>query len=152
MIKRITSLDTKTCSQILDIENSCFDRAIAWDINMLKSEFNNTFSYLFAYTNTDTILAYTVVRKMIDSIEIGSIAVKPSCQGKGIATQLLDYLVEFARQHAIASIHLEVCVNNIAAINLYTKFGFEIVATRKNFYCTSQWGSKDAFAMQYTVK
>lgn len=46
-------------------------------------------------------------------------------RGKGIATQLLQAVIQYGQQHVI-HIMLSVLANNIAAINLYQKLGFKI--------------------------
>ena len=42
-----------------------------------------------------------------------------------------------------STVYLEVSVENQAAIELYEKFGFEKIHTRKNYY-----GTEDAYVME----
>lgn len=49
--------------------------------------------------------------------------------GVGIATQMLEMLIEFVEHTELKVITLEVARENIPAIHLYRKFGFVIVGT-----------------------
>ena len=51
--------------------------------------------------------------------------VEPAFRGQGIATQLLQAVIQYGQQYVI-HIMLSVLANNIAAINLYQKLGFKI--------------------------
>ncbi len=54
---------------------------------------------------------------------------------KGIATMLLTKILEFAKESAKADIvSLEVRSDNLAAIHLYKKFGFEKIGTFKGYF------------------
>ena len=73
------------------------------------------------------ILVYSF---MYDRLEIDYIYVKEEERGKGIATKLLQYLFE----HYNYSCTLEVRCDNVIAIKLYQKLGFQIATIRKNYY------------------
>jgi ribosomal protein S18 acetylase RimI-like enzyme len=51
-------------------------------------------------------------------------AVKPALQGKGLAKPLLKASIDFAKQKNL-QLKIEVNRQNIVALNLYKKFGFE---------------------------
>ena len=67
-----------------------------------------------------------------DRIEINYIIVKEEYQHKGIATEMLEYMIEKCK--TIENITLEVSTKNIKAINFYHKNGFIDVSIRKNYY------------------
>lgn len=63
-----------------------------------------------------------------------SISVRKSAWGRHIGTELLKTAIEFAKKtNKIKIISLEVRTDNLAAIYLYKKFGFEIIGTFKGF-------------------
>jgi [ribosomal protein S18]-alanine N-acetyltransferase len=72
-------------------------------------------------------LSYT---HLYDKIEINYIYIKEEYRGKEYASELIDYLLK----EDYSDITLEVRISNESAINLYLKKGFNIVATRKNYY------------------
>ena len=63
-----------------------------------------------------------------------SISVKKSMWGQHIGTELLRTCLETAKKtNRIQIVSLEVRADNVAAISLYKKFGFETVGTFKGF-------------------
>jgi ribosomal protein S18 acetylase RimI-like enzyme len=55
------------------------------------------------------------------------IAIQEASRGKGYGKKMMDFLVSDARKKSIATLHLTVDMDNTTAIDLYKKFGFEIV-------------------------
>lgn len=55
--------------------------------------------------------------------------VRPSMSGKGIATLLIRYAVELAKNNNCKTLRLDTGSQNIPAVSLYKKCGFEIVAS-----------------------
>lgn len=64
-------------------------------------------------------------------LDIISIGTSPSTQRRGIANKLIQMAMQDPN---IKRIFLEVRDHNVAAINLYTKLGFEQLGTRKKYY------------------
>jgi len=63
---------------------------------------------------------------------------------------MLENLKEKARQTNSRSIVLEVRISNMAALNLYQKWGFKKVGARPNYY-TSKKGKEDAMIMEHIL-
>lgn len=55
--------------------------------------------------------------------------VRPSMSGKGIASSLINHAVELAEENSCMALRLDTGSQNIPAISLYKKMGFEIAAT-----------------------
>ena len=72
--------------------------------------------------------------EIYEKVDIDYIIVSNNYRRQGIASKLLEYLIDYCKEKSISNITLEVNENNIAAINLYKKYGFETAATRKNYY------------------
>lgn len=62
-----------------------------------------------------------------------AISVRKDYWGKGISSQLMNSLINFAKEIQIEVITLEVFSNNIRGIKLYEKFGFEHIGEFKKF-------------------
>ena len=97
-------------------------------INELLKSFNyelkpSPFLHVIIYEE-ESIKAVLVYQLIYDRIEIDYIIVDKMYRKNGIGSELLDYLIK----------NNNVNENNIAAINLYLKYGFKVVATRKNYY------------------
>lgn len=63
-----------------------------------------------------------------------SIVVKKKFWGQGIATRLMELLIEFAKSSAVEILQLEVRRDNERAVNLYKKFGFSLVGVYEDFF------------------
>jgi ribosomal-protein-alanine N-acetyltransferase len=81
---------------------------------------------------------------MVDEAHIINIAVREVCRGKGIGEILLISAVDLATRLKASVVTLEVRASNIVAQNLYTKYGFNKVGTRKGYYTDNK---EDAFIM-----
>lgn len=75
-----------------------------------------------------------VCSHILDELEIYTICVHPKFQRQGLASELLDMMKSYAKEHKIKRIFLEVKSNNKPAIKLYRKKGFKRTGIRKNYY------------------
>ena len=64
-----------------------------------------------------------------NQIYLNSLAVNPLLQRQGIGTQLIKFILN---QQKVDEYVLEVLSENIPAINLYQKLGFEIISSKKD--------------------
>jgi ribosomal-protein-alanine N-acetyltransferase len=96
-------------------------------------------------------LGYFVQKPILDEMELLTIAVKKSAQGKGVGQRLLKAAIGRAKALHMKSVSLEVRESNIVAIRAYIKAGFVIVGCRKNYYLTTQNQREDAFIMRYVI-
>ena len=55
--------------------------------------------------------------------------VRPSMSGKGIASSLMRYAMEMAKNNSCKVLRLDTGSQNIPAISLYKKLGFQVIAT-----------------------
>ena len=68
------------------------------------------------YTNDEAMIIHLLV-------------VRPSMAGKGVASSLVRYAVELAKNHSCKVLRLDTGSQNIPAVSLYKKLGFQMVAT-----------------------
>lgn len=94
----------------------------------------NPFVNLYVILDNQKIIGYLNYSIIYDRVELNYICVIPSYRHKGIATKLLSYMLSDADNKKCSNITLEVRENNAAAISLYKKLGFKVVATRKKYY------------------
>lgn len=103
---------------------------------------DETFSKLFVAEENGNIVGFLHVTELYENMDIVNIVVDPNHRRKGIASLLLDYAFDDASS-SVQIATLEVDVENVAAIALYKKFGFEVMHTRKNYY----QNERDAYLM-----
>ncbi len=71
---------------------------------------------------------------MVDEAHISTIASHPQWRGRGIGELLLVTMIDAAIEMGANAVTLEVRVSNSVAQDLYRKYGFERVGTRKGYY------------------
>ncbi len=83
-------------------------------------------------------------RVVLDELQIEDLAVLPALRCQGIGARLLRAALQRARKKGAIRAVLEVRANNTIAQNLYRKFRFEAVGTRRDYY---QQPAEDALVM-----
>lgn len=91
----------------------------------------NTFSKVLGYMKKDRIVGYVDYSIIYEKIEINYIFVIEEERRQNIAFSLLTYIMD---SYDFENITLEVNINNKAAIQLYEKLGFKMVAIRPSYY------------------
>lgn len=74
------------------------------------------------------------------------VSVRKDYWGLGIGTHLIDELIEYAYQHDLEVLDLEVIISNERAIKLYQSFGFGIIGEYRNYSKVGN-NSLDAYIM-----
>ena len=116
---------------IAEIEKECF--SMPWSEKAILDAKENNTIFLLACEN-EKIIGYAGLQIVLDEGYITNVAVTKEHRGKGVAKALMEKLIDIGENKNLAFITLEVRESNLAAINLYKKFGFEKEGERKNFY------------------
>lgn len=121
---------------ILSIEQQSFESQDQYDADDFWILYNRHCTRGFnvlKYKNR--IIAYLLCYKRRNYYYIHSIAIRPLYRGKGIGKWIFEqHVLKQARELKCEKIFLEVNVNNVQAIALYTKLGFEVLKTVPNYY------------------
>ena len=105
-----------------------------WNANILEGELKNDNSLYFVAKNKNEILGFIGIIKNIDFVEILNVVVKKDFRNKGIGNQLLQKIIEVAKEMKMQEIYLEVNEKNENAIKLYKKNNFKKIGERKKYY------------------
>lgn len=95
------------------------------------------------------VIAYVGIWLLPPEIHITNITVDPEYRYQGLGTRLMEYVMDLAYELRIKQVTLEVRHNNMAALALYRKFGFEVRGMRKNYYASER---AHALIMSRTVR
>ena len=101
-----------------------------FDINEIESPFRK----YFCYEENNEIIGYFCIDIIYEKIELINIFVKNEFRNRRIGSNMLKYLIDFARKSDIYNITLEVNEENLYAIKLYENNGFIKKALRKGYY------------------
>lgn len=121
----------------------------SWSKNLFIKEIeDNKFKISFVILINKIVAGFINLSFNDEEMTILNIATKKEFKRMGIATALIKKSVDIAKQKNLTQIFLEVEIDNMPAIKLYEKFGFEILKIRKNYYPNH----KDAIEMLKKIK
>jgi [ribosomal protein S18]-alanine N-acetyltransferase len=109
---------------------------VAWSPRSVEEEFaalGDTRRIVVA-VDGDRVVGHAVLLAAGDIGDLTRVAVEGSRRRLGIASRLIDSLVDEARALGLEAVLLEVAATNRAAIALYGKHGFETVDRRAAYY------------------
>ncbi len=105
-----------------------------WSESTLLESFAQD-SYLFIKAEEDEcLIGYGSVQIVLDEGNINNIAVSENFRNRGVASGILNNIISLCKERKVSVMFLEVNERNTGAIALYTKFGFEKIGERKNYY------------------
>ena len=118
---------------ILEISNLSFH--MPWSRESIENEFRNRLAhYIIAEDEKGKVIGYGGVWIVVDEGDITNIAVHPDYRGQHIGSMILEEMIRVCSSHSVTAMTLEVRKSNMAAQNLYKKFGFIAEAVRPKYY------------------
>ena len=103
---------------------------------LINTILSNPYVKIYTYSVDKNVVAFIQYEDIYDRFELDNIFVLKEYRNKGIASKLLEFMIEDGRNKKILNITLEVREDNVNAINLYEKYGFVKKAIRTNYYNT----------------
>lgn len=129
----ILPMKEEDINQILEIENLSF--LDPWTQRMYLSEIRErNDSYFVMAKLEDRIIGYGGFWLIVDEMHLVNLAVHPDFRRQGIGTQIMQHLLNLAKQLKVKRATLEVRASNVIAQRFYSKFGFIAIALRKKYY------------------
>jgi len=80
------------------------------------------------------VVGMIVMWQVLDEAHIGTFAIHPAYRRQGIGCRLLAESLLEVYEMGVCQCYLEVRRSNLAAQNLYKKFGFKITSVRNGYY------------------
>ena len=139
-VRRLTYADLP---QVVAIERRAFTSP--WSLAMFVLELSKPSSICLAAQVQGSLTGYLVCSRYDTVWHLMNVAVEPGLRRRGIATALLNALLE--RVEPEAQLTLEVRRSNTGAIALYERFGFRSAGMRRRYYADN---GEDAVVMWRT--
>ncbi len=140
----IEKASKKHLSQIAELEKLYID--VPWNLEQLEESYDSGLYDFFAEIRNDSVIAYGFVQWSGDEGNVCNIATKEEYRHKGIAFDILTIMEETAKLRNVNKLYLEVCEDNVAAVNLYEKKGYDRLYRRAKYY-----GEKAAIVMSKSI-
>lgn len=133
----IRHIEERDYPAIALLEKLCF--VAPWTLPQIKGEveenmFSNFYVYEIEENGVKRIIAYYDYWVTFDSATIAQIAVHPQFRKQGIASIMMQEIIDDCYAKRVSNITLEVRKNNAKAHNLYLKFGFEDILIKPHYY------------------
>jgi len=140
VFRRMTLEDIE---QVVAIDQVSF--SMPWPERSFRYELtDNPASRCWVVEADGKIVAMLVAWLLVDEAHIATIATHPDYRRQGIAKKLMIHALCYMAKEGAVSSFLEVRESNIAALEMYHKFGFEVSGRRRGYYKDNQ---EDAILM-----
>lgn len=94
----------------------------------------NLFTKIYAILENNEPVGCIILDTIYERMELIQIEVVEAKRKQGYGAKLIEFMLERAKAENCQNITLEVREDNMPAIKLYEKYGFQKVAMRKNYY------------------
>ena len=119
-------------ASVADVDRAAFSDA--WKDDSFADELKKDYSHYFVAETDGEIMGYAGIWCIYETAELIRIATSPNHQKKGVAKELMQAILECAKNCGCERMMLEVRKSNIPAQKLYKKFGFNEISIRKGYY------------------
>lgn len=135
---------------IAELHQMAFEQG--WSAQSIADLFEKQDASGWVLKTHGTLTCFAITLPCVDNSELITIATHPDFRGKGLAGQLLRFAIEANRQLDFAQLLLEVAEDNLAAIALYEKTGFQVDGRRPRYYQRKDSPAKDAILMSFNLR
>lgn len=106
----------------------------AWSEKSVKSALSSALSVAFVAESEGQICGYLLASLLPPEGELYRIGVQTDARRQGLGGALMGAFLSAAAKQGCTELFLEVRADNIAAISLYQRVGFEKEGVRKGYY------------------
>ena len=129
----IRKMTVEDVSAVVDLDQKSF--SLPWPERSFRFELtDNPASRCWVAELDGRIVGMIVVWLIVDEAHIATVATHPDHRRQGIVRQLLAHALRHMIQDGARSSFLEVRESNIAAQEMYRKFGYEVTGRRRRYY------------------
>lgn len=140
---RILEPTKAEADRLVTIDNNAFpSRRVAWTADNFR-----TFNGLIIADDAIE-QGYIIVQIAADQAEIINVAVTSNNRRRGLGMELLATAQDIAKQNGATEVFLDVADDNLAALALYQKAGYDLAGRRKGYYLRQEGHRVDAQILQ----
>ena len=120
--------------ELIEVVQNTFCDVYKQKNELIKTIQSNPYVKICTYSVDKKIVGMIEYQDIYDRFELNNIFVLQEYRNSGIASSLMEYMINQGKNKNINNITLEVREDNISAIKLYEKYGFIKKAIRTNYY------------------
>ena len=130
---RIRKMTVDDVPVVVELDRKSF--SLPWPERSFRFELtDNPASRCWVADLDGKVVAMIVVWLLVDEAHVANIATHPEYRRQGIGKKLLAHALRHMMQDGARSSFLEVRESNIAAQEMYRKFGYEATGRRRHYY------------------
>lgn len=133
MRREFVNLDEYNYKYVARIDAECL-ASEKWSEEQFKAEIYDSSKFYVVCKVDGIVVGFGGYAQVLDEGNILNIAVVENYRKQGIATEILNIMIQNGIKNGINAFALEVRESNLSARLLYEKTGFKFVGVRKNFY------------------
>lgn len=118
--------------EILKIENDLYHSP--WTLKMFKEDLENKYAFNYVLIENKEVIGYYGVWIVNDYATVTKVTVRKDYQGKHLGDYIFNDLIALCVRKGCSCLDLEVREDNLKALSLYKKNGFEITRIVKDYY------------------
>ncbi|MDH3439755.1 MAG: ribosomal protein S18-alanine N-acetyltransferase [Gammaproteobacteria bacterium] len=135
-------------AQVADIERRSYE--FPWSHGVFRDCLLAGYNCIVLERGGD-VVGYSILSVAAGEAHILNLCIDPKFRQMGYGEKLLDELLQRAAHEEVREIFLEVRPSNEAAIELYRKKGFRLIASRPAYYQAAE-GREDAAVYSKLIK
>ncbi len=129
----IRKMTVEDVPAVLDLDQKSF--SLPWPERSFRFELtNNPASRCWVAELDEKVVGMIVVWLIVDEAHVATLATHPEYRRQGIGKKLLAHALRRIMQDGARSSFLEVRESNLAAREMYRKFGYEATGRRRRYY------------------
>ena len=132
-MREFVNLDENNYKDVARIDAECL-ASEKWSEEQFRAEIYDISKFYVVCKINDRVVGFGGYAQVLDEGNILNIGVAKDYRKQGIATEILNIMIQNGVKNGITAFTLEVRESNQAARLLYEKTGFKFVGIRKNFY------------------
>ena len=133
---------------VVDISSLSF--SICWSKNSYIDELTNPVARYLVAKIDNKVIGFMGTWIVLDESHITNIAVHPNYRKQGIASSLLESLIDHCKSEGCNAYTLEVRSGNKSALALYEKYNFKQDGVRKGYYADNKEDAIIMWLREYT--
>ncbi len=146
--ERIAPMKAEDLPEVLAVEQAAYD--FPWTHGNFLDSLRAGHSAWTMRDGGGGLIAYAVLMLALDEAHLLNLTVAPPCQRFGFGWRMLEAMAENARSYGARTMLLEVRPSNPAAQQMYERYGFVRIGTRRGYYPARQ-GREDAVVMRVAL-
>lgn len=128
----IRYLEKEDASELGALAEECF--SMPWSVQAFEKLAEDENSLFLVALEDGNLAGGCGLTHILDEGDVHNVMVRDSLRGRGIATALMERLLQEGEKQGILDFTLEVRVSNEPAIRVYEKLGFASEGVRPRFY------------------